>query len=419
MGSNADFRKNESLKIETMAKLRYLLIFLVNWLSVTGCSGSESNRVHSNDNRQASEIITGADQTEVYTRLLSGKKVGVIANQTSLTNGEHLVDVLLANKVNVVRVFAPEHGFRGEAGPGDKVLSGKDPRTGLPVVSLYGSKKRPDPVDVNDLDIVLFDIQDVGARFYTYISTLHYVMEVCAEQGVEVMVLDRPNPNGFYIDGPVLKPEFSSFVGVAPIPVVHGLTVGEYAKMVNGEGWLRGKVKCKLSIVEMKNYNHGKRYNLPVRPSPNLPDSESIYFYPSLCFFEGAKVSVGRGTPYPFKVYGFPGYSGGDLKITPADISGVITDPPYEGKECNVVDLRGDSELILKDPRLRIEWVIEMYNSFPDKESFFNNFFDKLAGTDQLRKDIISGKSADEIRKSWTAELDAYKLIRKKYLIYQ
>ena len=402
-----------------MAKLRYLLILPLCLFSFSGCFGSERINDGSPGSLQAAEIITGADQTDLYVKLLAAKRVGVVANQTTLTKGRHLVDVLLDNKVNLKRVFAPEHGFRGEAGPGDKVQSGKDPRTGLPVVSLYGSKKRPDPEDVNDLDVVIFDIQDVGVRFYTYISTLHYVMEVCAEQGVEVIVLDRPNPNGFYVDGPVLRPEFSSFVGVAPIPVVHGLTVGEYAKMVNGEGWLRGKVKCRLKVVEMKNYDHSMLYTLPVRPSPNLPDMESIYFYPSLCFFEGAKVSVGRGTLYPFRVFGYPGYSKGDLKITPEDIKGVITDPPYEGKECNVVDLRGKSDTILREKKILIEWIIEMYSSFPDKSNFFNNFFDKLAGTDELRKDIVAGKSADEIRKYWKSDLETYEIIRKKYLIYK
>lgn len=419
MGSITDFRKNESLKIETMAKLRYLLILMMIGLPFAGCKGTDRIRENSTDSIQADEIITGADQTELYARLLTGKKVGVVANQTSLTRGEHLVDVLLANKVDVIRVFAPEHGFRGEAGPGDKVLSGKDPRTGLPVVSLYGSKKRPDPADVNDLDIVVFDIQDVGVRFYTYISTLHYVMEVCAEQGVEVMVLDRPNPNGFYIDGPVLKPEFSSFVGVAPIPVVHGLTVGEYAKMVNGEGWLRNKQKCKLQVVAMENYNHDLMYQLPVPPSPNLPDMESVYFYPSLCFFEGAKVSVGRGTPYPFKVFGFPGFDKGVLKIRPVDIPGVITDPPFEGKEIYVTDLRGMSGMINEKKQLMLHWIIDMYNSYPDKTTFFNNFFDKLAGTDVLRKDIIAGKTEAQIRISWEKDLENYKQIRKKYLLYK
>jgi len=329
-----------------------------------------------------------------------------------------LVDKLIAGKIDVQQAFAPEHGFRGEAGPGDKVDSGKDPLTGIKVISLYGSQKKPQPEDLKDIDIVVFDIQDVGARFYTYISTLHYVMEACAENNVLLLVLDRPNPNGFYVDGPVLDTAYRSFVGIAPIPVVHGLTVGEYAMMANGGGWLKNSVRCKMSVVKMNNYTHDKLYELPVRPSPNLPGMNSIYLYPSLCFFEGAAVSVGRGTSKAFEIIGFPGYKNGNIKFTPVELPGIIKDPPYEGIECDGIDLSSYSGQMISSKKINIEWLIEMYTAYPDKEKFFNNFFDKLAGTDQLRKQIVAGLSATEIRKSWQPLLDEYKKKREKYLLY-
>lgn len=404
-----------------MAKIRYFICLVMIHLSLAGCGSGHPTlypQMSGDQNGEAHGIITGAMQPEIYLPLLRGKRVGVIANQTSLAAGSHIVDILTEEKIEIKRVFAPEHGFRGEAGPGERIEGGRDPRTGLPVVSLYGKKKRPEPEDINDLDILVFDIQDVGARFYTYISTLHYTMEACAENGVAMIVLDRPNPNGFYIDGPVLDTAFSSFVGVAPIPVVHGLTVGEYAKMVNGEGWLRGEKPCELTVITMKNYRHNLEYHLPVRPSPNLPNMESIYLYPSLCFFEGTPVSVGRGTPYPFMVYGFPGFRDGTLLLTPEDIPGVITNPPHRGKECSMADLRNGSAIILKEKRLMLEWIIEMYMAFPDKENFFHPFFDTLSGTDRLRKMIVAGNSAAEIRASWKEELERYSLIRSKYLLY-
>ncbi|MFM8917181.1 MAG: exo-beta-N-acetylmuramidase NamZ domain-containing protein, partial [Bacteroidota bacterium] len=291
-----------------------ILSIIAAWLS---CSGITNPKVTSNEKdssapisltaNEKDSIIIGAQRTESYLPLLKGKKVAVIANQTSVVNGQHLVDLLIAQKVDVMRVFAPEHGFRGEAGPGDKVASGIDNKTGLPVVSLYGSKRRPSKEDLEQIDVVVFDIQDVGARFYTYISTLHYMMEECALYGITVIVLDRPNPNGFYVDGPVLDPAFSSFVGVAPIPIVHGLTVGEYAKMVLGEGWLKEGRRCQLQVVTMMNYSHVKEYALPINPSPNLTSMDAILLYPTLCLFEGTVISVGRGTPYPFTCMGFPG----------------------------------------------------------------------------------------------------------------
>lgn len=404
-----------------MAKIRYFICLLLIHFTLSGCGSGHPTlypQLADDQNGNAHGIITGAMQPEIYLPLLRGKRVGVIANQTSLAGDKHIVDLLTEAMIEVNRVFAPEHGFRGEAGPGEKIKGGRDSKTGLPVVSLYGNNKRPAPDDLRDLQVMVFDIQDVGARFYTYISTLHYAMEACAENNVAMVVFDRPNPNGFYIDGPVLDTAFSSFVGVAPIPVVHGLTVGEYAEMVNGEGWLRGKKPCDLTVITMKNYRHDMEYPLPVRPSPNLPNMQSIYLYPSLCFFEGTPVSVGRGTPYPFMVYGFPGFRDGAIHLTPEDIPGVITNPPHRGKECSMVDLRNGSVIILKEKRLMVEWIIEMYNAYPDKSKFFHPFFDTLSGTDRLRKMIIAGSSAAEIRNSWTEELQRYIQMRGKYLLY-
>jgi uncharacterized protein YbbC (DUF1343 family) len=409
-------------------KISHFAIILFCFLGWSSCAGktintssgdTTSNKDSAALDSRESVLVLGADRPDQYLSNFKNKNIGVVANQTSTASGMHLVDFLVQNGVSVKKVFAPEHGFRGEAGPGDKVSSGIDEKTGIPIVSLYGSKRRPSKEDLQGLDLVVFDIQDVGARFYTYISTLHYVMEECAIYGIEVWVLDRPNPNGFYVDGPVLNPSFSSFVGVAPIPVVHGLTVGEYAMMVNGEGWLKDSRKCEIKVVEMLNYTHQTYYELPVSPSPNLKDMEAISLYPTLCFFEGAAVSVGRGTPHPFTWVGFPGYKGGDSKLTPRDIPGVIKDPPYEGIQCDGKDLRGMVSSIEKDKQLNLELILEMYKAFPDKSKFFNAFFEKLAGTDLLRKQIESGKSAEEIRASWQKDLDVYKNKRKRYLLYQ
>lgn len=412
-----------------MAKISQFLLILSTiaaWLSCSGIPASKSNVFvgdtlipnSSAKNGSDSSLILGAQRTESYLPLLKEKKVAVIANQTSVVNGQHLVDFLLAQKVDVKRVFAPEHGFRGEAGPGDKVASGVDPKTGLPVISLYGSKRRPSKEDLEQIDVVLFDIQDVGVRFYTYISTLHYVMEECAIYGIQVLVLDRPNPNGFYVDGPVLDTAFSSFVGVAPIPIVHGLTVGEYAKMALGEGWLKNNRKCNLQVVPMLNYSHAKEYRLPINPSPNLTSMDAILLYPTLCLFEGTVVSVGRGTPYPFTCMGFPGFADGKMRFTPVEIPGVIKDPPFEGLLCNARDLTPEVARIKMEPRLMLEWFLEMYKAYPEKGKFFNPFFGKLSGNDLLRKQIEQGLSVAEIRSSWQPSLNDYKLKRKKYLLY-
>ena len=365
------------------------------------------------------EIRTGAARTEIYLPFLQNKKVAVCANHTAYIGKTHLVDSLHHLGVNIVRIFAPEHGFRGQAEAGKSVANDTDVRTGIPIVSLYGSHKKPTVEDMQDIDLVLFDIQDVGARFYTYISTLHYLMEAAAENKVGVLVLDRPNPNGFWIDGPVLDRRHASFVGMDPVPVVHGMTVGEYALMLNGEKWLAEGVQCELKIVNVERYDHALRYQLPLAPSPNLPDMEAVYLYPSLCLFEGTPLSVGRGTGKPFRLLGYPGFPDGTLSFRPRNIPGVATNPPFEGKQCQGIDLSDFALTIMKNqPFLHIDLLVEMYRSYPEQQAFFNSFFVKLAGSERLQQQIAAGLSAEEIRASWQEELQAFKKIRKKYLLY-
>jgi uncharacterized protein YbbC (DUF1343 family) len=301
---------------------------------------------------------------------------------------------------------------------GALIDGGADPLTGLPVVSLYGKHKKPTPEDLKGLDLVLFDIQDVGVRFYTYISTLHLVMEACAEEGVALMVFDRPNPNGFYIDGPVLDTAFRSFVGMHPVPVVHGMTIGEYARMINGEGWLPDGLRCDLAVIPCQGYDHETEYILPVRPSPNLPNQVSVYLYPTLCFFEGSVVSIGRGTPFPFQVYGHPHLTGA-FRFTPESLPGFSLHPQHEGKACTGVDLRGSGlERIARQRGLVLEWILEAWKGLGGKGAFFTDYFDTLAGSDQLRKQILAGLSPEELRKGWEAGLDAFRVVRAKYLLY-
>lgn len=366
-------------------------------------------------------IVLGAAQLSAYLPgLQQSKGVGVVVNPTSTIGDTHLVDTLLSLQVPVRQIFAPEHGFRGNADAGETVEDGKDKQTGLPILSLYGDNKKPKPHQLEGLDVVVFDIQDVGVRFYTYISTLHYVMEACAEQGIQVLVLDRPNPNGHYVDGPILDPDFKSFVGMHRVPIVHGMTVGEYAKMVNGEGWLKGGVKCELEVVPCLNYTHSTPYELPVKPSPNLPNNRSIYLYPSLCFFEGTVVSVGRGTITQFQVYGHPDATIGDYYFTPEPMPGAKY-PKLEGKLCRGFSLATAApELIRQEGYLNLNYLVDFYQAYPDKANFFLEtlFIDKLAGTDALRKAIIGGQSAEEIRASWSEGLVAYREMRKGYLLY-
>ena len=366
------------------------------------------------------DISVGAMQLYEYLPLIKGKSVAIVANQTSMISNTHLVDSLLALNVKIKCVFAPEHGFRGTASAGQKIATQVDQKTGLLIISLYGKHLKPSVQDLKDVDVVIFDIQDVGARFYTYISTLQFIMEACAEQGKEVIVLDRPNPNGFYVDGPVLDMKVSSFVGMNPIPVVYGLTIGEYATMLNGEHWLDGEVQCKLTVIRLKNYSHKDLYRLPVKPSPNLYDMTSVYLYPSLCFFEGTKVSVGRGTLKPFHIIGYPGFKEGDFLFTPKSIPGVVDHPLYQDSICNGLDLSEFGEMYpVSFKNIYLYWLKGMYDSYPDKGKFFNDFFEKLAGTSKLRQQIINGIPEEVIRKNWEEDLKKYNVIRKKYLLYE
>ena len=366
-----------------------------------------------------SDLRTGADLTEEYLPLLQGKSIAIVANNTSRMGSAHLVDSLFALGVNIKCVFAPEHGFRGEAGAGEKITDGKDGHTGLPVISLYGKHLKPDSKDLEGIDLVVFDIQDVGVRFYTYISTLQYVMEACAGKGIGVIVLDRPNPNGFYVDGPVLKKEFRSFVGMNTIPVVYGMTIGEYAKMLNGEHWLEGGKSCALKVIRIRDYAHSDLYQLPVRPSPNLPTMTAVYLYPSLCFFEGTKVSVGRGTEWPFQLIGYPGFTGGDTTFIPVSIPGVAPSPPYRDTLCNGIRLAGFEELYPKTYRqIYLYWLKAMLDSYPEKEKFFTDFFNRLSGNSELQQQLKNGLDEASIRQSWQKDLQAFKKIRKKYLLY-
>ena len=359
----------------------------------------------------AQNIKPGSARVHSYLHMLNGKKIAIVGNQTSMISNTHLVDSLLSLDVNIVKVFSPEHGFRGKADAGARVESRIDEKTNLPIISLYGKQKKPSTEQLSGIDILLFDIQDVGARFYTYISTLHYVMEAAAENNIRVIILDRPNPNGHYIDGPIRENEFESFVGMHPVPIVHGMSIGEYAKMITGENWINEK--CDLTIIEIENYTHDMHYDLPIRPSPNLPNSRSINLYPSLCLFEGTDISIGRGTEYPFQHYGNP-YIESNYSFIPISSEGSKY-PKHEGKSCFGTDLRFQDDYLTE---INLRWLIEAYNDYPMKEKFFNNFFDKLAGTDKLRLEIIAGKNAKEIKKIWEDGLDDFQKIREKYLLY-
>jgi uncharacterized protein YbbC (DUF1343 family) len=363
------------------------------------------------------EIVTGAENTAKYLPLLQGKNVAVVANVTSMINSTHLVDSLLKLKVTVKKIFSPEHGFRGKADAGEKVGNQKDSKTGLPIISLYGKHKKPTKEDLAGIDIVVYDMQDVGVRFYTYISTMSYCMEACAENNKTFVVLDRPNPNGYFIDGPVLDPKWQSFLGMHPVPLVYGMTCGEYAKMVNGEGWLADGKKCDLTVIPLINYTHQASYELPVKPSPNLPNMISVYLYPSLGLFEGTIMSVGRGTDLPFQVIGHPELKNYKITFTPKPTEGA-KNPKYEGKVCNGFDLRVFGEEVVKVSRqIYLFWLIGSYEDLK-KPDFFDENFNYHAGNDILQKQIKEGKSEEEIRRSWKADTDKFKKVRKKYLMY-
>ncbi len=384
-------------------------------LLLSACGHTQSPKVRTIG---ASVIQVGADRTGEYLPLLNGKRVAVVTNQTGRIGNAHLVDSLLTLKVNIVKVFGPEHGFRGEAPDGEHVKNEVDERSGLPLISLYGSNKKPESEQVKDVDVLLFDIQDVGVRFYTFISTLHLVMEAAAENGKEVIVLDRPNPNGFYVDGPVLDLAYASFVGMHSIPLVHGLTIGELAGMINGEGWLKGGVQCNLTVVPCQGYDHATLYSLPVRPSPNLPNDAAVLLYPSLGLFEGTIVSVGRGTEFPFQCIGYPGCPIGEFEFTPHSTSASKT-PPHKDLLFTGFDLREYGRIQARlDRRIELDWLIEMFVKAPDKAFFFTPYFDKLAGTAELKKQIIAGADELAIRTSWENGLKAFLPIRAKYLLY-
>jgi len=380
-------------------------ILLLSLILLLNCSASDNKK-----------IIVGAEQPDLYLSALQGKKIGLVVNNTSKVEDVHLVDFLLSKNIEITKIFAPEHGFRGDVSAGGEVEDGIDVKTGIPVLSLYGKNRKPTSEHLSGLDLVVFDIQDVGCRFYTYISTLHLVIEACAENNLPLLVLDRPNPNGDYVAGPLREEGFESFVGMDPIPIVHGCTIGELAQMINEEGWQQAGKKCDISVIPVKNYTHSMLYSLPVKPSPNLPNDLSIRLYPSLCFFEATSVSVGRGTEFPFQVLGGLKEDLGDFEFTPKSIPGVAVNPLNKDKKCYGIDFRNLKET----PRFTLKYFIQFYEKYENKEDFLTreNWLNLLAGTDSLIKQIREGKSEKEIVKSWQPALDEYKKLRKKYLLY-
>jgi uncharacterized protein YbbC (DUF1343 family) len=364
-------------------------------------------------------VQTGADQTALYLPQLKGKKVALVANHTSVIGSNHLADTLIKCGINLKKIFAPEHGFRGDADAGAEITNAWDAKTGIQVISLYGSRLKPDREDLKDIDIVIFDIQDVGVRFYTYISTLHYVMEACAENNVRLLVLDRPNPNGHYIDGPVLDTSFRSFVGMHPIPVVYGMTIGELARMISGEKWLSGDHTCDLQVISCRHYDHTTFYSLPVNPSPNLNCMEAIYLYPSICFFEGTVMSLGRGTTDPFRMIGHPDYPDHTFSFVPRSTPG-NKNPLLKDRTCFGIDLRKLTVSNLqRSGTVDLHWLLDTYKRMPAGNAFFTDYFDKLAGSGELRKQILAGFTEAQIRQSWQGPLDEFRVIRKKYLLYE
>ena len=394
-------------------------------------TSNESSETNTFNDLLVNNFRTGAENVNAYLDKLKNKKIGVITNQTgtirkfkiippnSKDNGSYnvsnisIIDFFIDEKLNIQTIFAPEHGFRGTADAGEHIIDGKDSKTGLPIISLYGDNKKPKPEQLDGIDIMVFDLQDVGARFYTYISSLHYIMEACAENNIQLIILDRPNPNGSIVDGPILEIEFTSFVGMHPIPLLHGMTIGEYAKMINGEKWLKNGIQCDLTVITCLNYKREMKYSLPIKPSPNLPNDQSINLYASLCLFEGTNVSVGRGTETQFQIYGSPFLPKSDFKFTPKPNFGA-KDPVYNGKECYGEDL----SKIEKVNQIELKWLLKAYKNTPDKSKFFNSFFTKLAGNKKLQQQIETGISENEIRKSWEKGLSDFKEMRKKYLIY-
>lgn len=406
----------------------FFKLILSAWILFTACATAppevkilRSEMVIHSDTPLATDPQPGVYDVQSYLSLIKGKRVAMVVNQTSTLRKRHLVDSLLKLKVNITKVLTPEHGFRGDADAGEKVKSSMDESTGIFMISIYGDHRKPTAEDLHDIDVVIFDVQDIGVRFYTYIATMTLVMEACAEQHVPVILLDRPNPNGYYVDGPVLKKEFQSFVGMHPVPVVYGLTIGEYARMVNGEGWLANKVQCDLTVIPCKNYDHTMTYELPVRPSPNIVSLKATLLYPSTCFFEGTTCSEGRGTPIPFICFGHPKSTIGDYTFTPVSMAGAKT-PKLQDQKCKGYNLSSLSiDEIRSWKRLNLKWLLMMYQGLKSQDPYFlaNNFINKLAGNKDLQEQIKAGKTEDEIRASWKNDLDAYKLMRKKYLLYK
>lgn len=377
--------------------------------AATGSDSATIQQVSSSD-----KVVIGADQLDVLVPKLNNKSVALVVNHTSLVGNTHITDTLMSSGIRIAKVFAPEHGFRGAAADGEKINDGIDTRTGLPIISLYGANRKPTAAQLSDVDVVIFDIQDVGTRFYTYISTMHNVMEACAEQGKKMIILDRPNPNGSYVDGPMRVPELKSFVGMHPLPIVHGLTVGELAGMINGQGWLEKGVKCDVEIIKLKNWKHDQAYSLPVRPSPNLPNDQAVRLYPSLCLFEGTVISVGRGTDTPFLIIGNPEFKDMSFSFTPRPIPGMSNEPPHNGITCYGLDLsRAEVE-----PRINLKYLLDFYQKYPDKEKFFVGSFDRLAGTPELKEQIRKGFTEEQIRDTWREGLQNFRVLRQKYLLY-
>lgn len=386
---------------------------------------AKPSSVSAPSNQSIIKIEVGAENTDQYLPLIRNKRVGIIANQTSTIGKQHLVDSLLRLGIKIVMVFAPEHGFRGDAANGAHIENGIDAKTGLPIVSLYGKNSKPSKSDLSKIDVLLFDIQDVGTRFYTFLTTLHYAMQACSEFGKPIILLDRPNPNGFYIDGPILKHGFESMVGVYPIPIVHGMTLAELAQMINGEGWLKDsmhpKIKsCKLTVIKCNNYNHNRSYELPIPPSPNLPNQNAIYLYPTLCLFEGSNmISVGRGTNKPFECFGAPWMKQGTYSFCPKNIPGKALNPPFLGDTCRGVLLNDFAQdFLISYNHLYIEWLVMLYDECQDQTKFFNAFFPKLAGSNLLQEQIKSGLKPSQIRQSWQDDIDRFIKLREPYLLY-
>lgn len=398
-----------------------LLLLIPAFISCTSTNKAVKTRANN------SGIKTGADQTELYVPYLKGKRVAILANQTTIIGNKHLVDSLQNRGINIVKVFGPEHGFRGNASAGAKVIDEIDSLTGIPIISLYGAKNIPSKEDLADVDIVMYDLQDVGVRFYTNINALARLMAACHENGKELLILDRPNPNGYLIDGPVLDMKYKSGIGMFPIPMAHGLTVGEFAQMANGQGWLKDGVKAKIKVIPVANYNHDMPYTLPVSPSPNLNTQQSVLLYPSLCMFEGTYINLGRGTYFPFTVLGSPYLKGiYDFSFTPTGIKGMAETPLFMDQVCYGLDLRKyDTDMLLKSKQINFDWIIELYNVSPNKEQFFDSKLSKemnnieiQIGRGDFRQQVIDGVPIDKIRAGWQAGLNEYKKMRKQYLLY-